>query len=96
MTSVSAQYTCPVCGYAALEEPTVDLMGEPTYAICPSCGTQFGADDLARSHVELRSDWIAAGAAWWTESKAMPSGWSASEQLAAAGLTAPTDGPRGG
>jgi len=94
---MSARHTCPVCGYASLDEPPADLMGEPTYAICPSCGTQFGADDLARSHAELRAEWIAGGAAWWSESKAKPSGWSASAQLTAAGLgAAPGESTAGG
>ena len=80
------RHTCPVCGYAGLEEPHTDMVGEPTYAICPSCGTQFGADDLAVSHEELRATWVAAGAAWWSESKAAPQGWDGKAQLAAAAL----------
>jgi hypothetical protein len=83
-----ARHTCPVCAYPDLDEPNTDVTGEPTYAICPCCGTQFGADDLVRSHDELRADWIAAGALWWSEVKAPPSGWNAAAQLAAAGITA--------
>lgn len=80
------RHTCPVCGFAELEEPHVDVMGEATFAICPSCGTQFGYDDATRSHDELRAAWIAEGAAWWSEAKPAPPGWSGPGQLAAAGL----------
>jgi len=83
----NARHTCPVCGFADLEEPHVDLMGEPTYAICPSCGTQFGADDLTVTHAELRVAWITAGAQWWSEVKAPPEGWNGRAQLLAAGFT---------
>lgn len=41
-------YRCPVCAYDALTTAPVDL------SICPSCGTQFGYDDVGRSHKELR------------------------------------------
>lgn len=79
-------HTCPVCGYAQLEEPAVDLVGEPTYSICPSCGTQFGYDDATRTHDDLRAEWLAGGALWWSEVKPAPSGWTGKAQLDAAGL----------
>jgi hypothetical protein len=85
--SLLAHHTCPVCGYPDLDEPIADATGEPTYAICPSCGTQFGADDLGRTHEELRAAWVADGMRWWSEAKPAPVGWSAAAQLAAAGLT---------
>jgi len=94
----AARHTCPVCGFAELDEPTVDLTGEPTYAICPCCGTQFGADDLTTSHAELRAAWIKDGARWWSEVKAAPQGWNALAQLAAAGhptTTPPSTVPSG-
>jgi hypothetical protein len=85
-------HLCPVCGYPELDEPHTDLIGEPTYAICPCCGTQFGADDLVLDHAALRRAWIADGAHWWSEAKAAPSGWSAAEQLAKAGLVERAEG----
>jgi predicted RNA-binding Zn-ribbon protein involved in translation (DUF1610 family) len=81
-----ASHTCPVCGYADLDEPHVDASGEHSFAICPSCGTQFGHDDATRTHEELRRLWVAEGARWWSEVKAPPEGWSGSAQLAKAGL----------
>jgi hypothetical protein len=88
------RHTCPVCAYADLDEPPTDLTGEPTYAICPCCGTQFGADDLTTSHADLRATWIADGARWWSEVKLAPDGWNGLAQLAAAGhTTAPTTAP---
>jgi hypothetical protein len=88
-----ARHTCPVCGYAELDEPATDVTGEPTYAICPCCGTQFGADDLTTSHAELRAAWIADGARWWSEVKAAPPSWDARAQLAAAGHPSPPAAP---
>ncbi|MEO6951600.1 MAG: hypothetical protein ABI321_07295 [Polyangia bacterium] len=79
-----ALHTCPVCGYPGLDEPHTDITGEPTYAICPSCGTQFGADDLATTHAELREAWRKSGASWWSEVKPAPCDWSAEQQLAKA------------
>jgi hypothetical protein len=78
-------YACPVCGFAGLTEPHVDVTGSPTYSICPCCGTQFGADDLEKSHEELRAEWIAQGAAWWSQKEPAPSGWDARKQLASFG-----------
>ena len=77
-------HTCPVCGYDRLPEPHVDAVGEPTYAICPACGTQFGADDLQKTYAELRAEWVKNGAQWWSETQRPPDDWSAEKQLAAA------------
>jgi hypothetical protein len=80
--------TCPVCGYANLDEPAwVD--GHPSEDICPSCGTQFGYDD-ARGHdaagrhvvhLELRANWVAGGCRWWS-SQPPPTDWNPQRQLA--------------
>jgi transcription elongation factor Elf1 len=87
-----AHWTCPVCGFAALVEPPLDPTGSPTYSICPCCGTQFGADDLAKPHDELRKEWIDAGAEWWSQNEPAPPKWDANEQLKAAGFA--DGGPR--
>jgi hypothetical protein len=79
-------YTCPVCGFPELTEPHVDPTGEPTYSICPCCGIQFGADDLEHTHAELRSTWLADGAAWWSQNQPQPEGWDARAQLKRAGF----------
>lgn len=68
-------YICPVCGYDRLDEPPAD------YSICSSCGTEFGYDDFALSHEELRKRWIANGAKWWSTYTSPPSGWSPFQQL---------------
>jgi len=67
-------YTCPVCGYPELEEPPEE------WAICPSCGTQFDFDTLARVP-ELRRYWIAQGAPWWSEDELRPVPWDPTRQL---------------
>lgn len=74
------KYTCPVCAYDGLEEP-------PAYfTICPSCGTEFGYQDLIRGHDELREAWIADGPVWRSAVIAAPPQWNGMEQLRRGGL----------
>ena len=82
-------YSCPVCGFAGLEEPHRDKYGEPSFEICPSCGTEFGYHDAKRSHDELREEWVRNGARWHGHHGAPP-GWDPIKQLTAAGLIAPS------
>ena len=89
---MSGAFVCPVCGFAGLTEPHVDPTGSPTYSICPCCGVQFGADDLDRTHEELRAEWMAEGALWWSQNQPAPKGWDARAQLERAGLFQAGDG----
>jgi hypothetical protein len=59
-------YTCPVCGFDSLEYPPED------FAICPSCGTEFGLDDANYTIEELRARWIKGGSQWWSISDSFP------------------------
>lgn len=61
---------CPVCGYRFLPEDALN------HGICPSCGTEFGYDDVGRSHEALRSEWLRAGGEWFDKSIGPPSNWS--------------------
>jgi hypothetical protein len=84
-------YTCPVCGFGELELPPED------HTICPSCGTQFGYDDVGHTHRELRNLWLRHGGRWFnTECPQFlkQRGWNAWDQLDAALL--PYDVPRVG
>ena len=56
------------------------------FAICPSCGTQFGYDDANRSYDELRQNWIDAGALWFSPTDPPANGWNGYRQLLRAGL----------
>ena len=87
-----ARFTCPVCGYPDLAEPHVDPTGSPTYSICPCCGVHFGADDVDKTHGELRKEWIAQGAPWWSANEHAPQGWDANKQLQAAAFAEKPDG----
>jgi hypothetical protein len=80
-------YSCPVCGYQHLVEPAYDEHGLPTFSICPSCGTEFGYDDSATRHSELRRRWIAKRMPWWSSSTPSPPGWDPIGQLKDAGFT---------
>ena len=71
-------YTCPVCGYRCLENPPED------HFMCPSCGTEFGYDDVGHSHTELRRLWIMLGANWFLPPE--PPGWNPWQQLTRAGF----------
>lgn len=88
--------TCPVCGYPDLDEPPRSASGGGSYEICPSCGFQFGVDDDDKgiSHEEWRARWKEKGLPWSSRGIAMPKGWSASTQLAAAAGAASASKPK--
>jgi hypothetical protein len=56
------------------------------YYICPSCGTEFGNDDTLFTYQELRSQWLANDARWFSRATPPPIGWNAYEQLMLAGF----------
>ena len=86
MADVKGQsYICPVCGYDGLEEPAYDVHGYSSFEICPCCGVEFGYDDATRSHEDLRAEWLANGARWWSK-RDKPIGWSPQKQLRDAGF----------
>jgi hypothetical protein len=70
-------FVCPVCGYPEMEAPP------EKYAICPSCGTEFGYSDAARSYAELRAFWRTNGMKWWAQWMPAPANWNPRRQLAA-------------
>jgi hypothetical protein len=84
--AVSDMYECPVCSYPCLRSrpyrlwpppaglelrpPYEDLLGTPSYEVCPQCGFEFGNDDnpgTARpmSFDEYRTEWEAEGRPWF-------------------------------
>jgi hypothetical protein len=71
-------YLCPVCGFEMREPPR-------DFAICPSCGTEFGYDDAKRSHLDLRLEWMRAGTPWFSTNTHPPFQWNAWAQLRNAG-----------
>ena len=71
----------------------MDPTGSPTYSICPCCGVHFGADDVDKTHVELRREWVTGGAQWWSQNEPAPPQWNAQQQLQAAGFEATGDAP---
>jgi hypothetical protein len=72
------RYTCPVCAFKDLEAPPRN------YEICPCCGTEFGNDDEARTHAQLRTLWIHNGARWFFREP--PPNWNPWYQLIAGDL----------
>jgi hypothetical protein len=74
-------YLCPVCGYGQMSDPPEN------YNICPSCGTEFGYDDLSKNHRQLRNYWLARGANWFSGATPPPDfDWNGFVQVALAGL----------
>ena len=70
-------------------------MEEPPerYAICPSCGTEFGNDDFVldpRSRpvrwAELRLQWLNARAPWFDDSTPRPQDWRPFDLMATPGV----------
>jgi hypothetical protein len=79
-------YECPVCRYVGLQvkpyetwpppstlvltPPYEDLLGKPSYEVCPRCGFEFGNDDnpgtaAPLSFEEYRHEWVAGGCQWF-------------------------------
>jgi hypothetical protein len=65
---------CTVCGYAMDDQPE-------DYNICPSCGTEFGVNDVNSTVEDLRELWLESGPAWWSPTDPVPPGWNPVEQL---------------
>jgi hypothetical protein len=65
---------CPVCGYAMDDRPE-------DYNICPSCGTEFGVNDVNSTIEDLRELWLDGGPAWWSPTDPIPSAWNPVGQL---------------
>jgi len=82
-------YSCPVCGYSQMTEAPND------YAICPSCGIQFGYDDVSKKYRRLRNEWLANGAIWFSPSTPPPGPfWNGFRQVIEAGLQYDVDPPK--
>ena len=81
-----AMFTCPVCGYdrltakpyemwpppdgLELSPPYENLLGRPSYEVCPRCGFEFGNDDNPgtappMSFESYHADWVARGQPWF-------------------------------
>jgi len=73
-------FTCPVCGYDRMPFPPED------HHICSCCGTEFGYEDIRRTHEELREEWLSRGAPWFSNAVRPPHGWDPIQQLQRAGL----------
>jgi hypothetical protein len=73
------KYRCPVCGYAMPFPPEDNN-------ICSSCGTEFGYDDARKSYYQLRQEWIAGGAPWFSSYAKRPLNWNPWLQMSDAHL----------
>jgi hypothetical protein len=87
------RYTCPVCGYPALDDPPRSAASGGSYEICPSCGFEFGVtdDDRGFSYEAWRARWVSLGMPWDSVGiEAPPNEWNPAQQLRR--LLSDTDG----
>lgn len=79
-----SRYSCPVCGYARLEEPP-QRDGVASHEICPSCGFEFGVTDgiEGKTYASWREQWVQAGMPWWATQagREPPKGWDPAAQV---------------
>jgi hypothetical protein len=52
------------------------------YNICPSCGTEFGNNDINASIEDLRASWLDSGPCWWSKFETPPVDWDPIWQVA--------------
>lgn len=89
-------FVCPVCEYDGLTAkpyeiwppppgvvllpPYADVLGSPSYEICPSCGFEFGNDDDPGTGAEpssfesYRDEWVRGGRKWFYAPTQPPNG----------------------
>lgn len=90
-------HVCPVCGFPGLKQLAWPNVGMPSFEICPSCGIQFGYDDMTRYveqrqeiHKAWRKRWMRAGMNWWSK-RQPPFNWNPVEQMRSAGIYSTLD-----
>ena len=73
---------CRVCGLDQSFPIWGTTGNDPSFAICPCCGVEFGYEDADReSCISIRQYWIEEkGGEWWNP-KEKPKGWSLDKQL---------------
>ncbi len=71
---------CRVCGYELDSPPWGEGGDEPTWDICPCCGTEFGYEDCTLESTRARREgWVSGGMRWFDRKK-KPMDWSFEEQ----------------
>lgn len=75
--------------------PNVQMLDRPmpSYEICPSCGFEFGFDDLSEgeTYESYRCKWIANGCRWWSQSRLQAADWDLRAQLRNVGINLSND-----
>ena len=73
-------YRCPICAYDMPFPPKDDN-------ICSCCGTEFGYDDVSKSHAQIAEEWIEKGAKWFSSYVHPPRNWNPWMQLIGGNLS---------
>jgi len=82
MSNGNSGNCCRICGLDQSFPIWGDSGSDPSYAICPCCGVEFGYEDIGKEGcIAFRAHWIEEKGAGWWEPKEKPLGWSLEEQL---------------
>jgi hypothetical protein len=76
MRSIKQFAPCPVCGF---------WLEVYDFNVCPSCGVEFGVDNISHTYGELRRVWVDNGAFWSSGVDKRPVDWNPWLQLILAG-----------
>ena len=77
------------------EPPYVTQLGEPSYDVCACCGFEYGFDDEPGAgegvtFTQYLAEWITDGCNWFGPGQP-PREWDLKAQLAAAGISWPSE-----
>lgn len=76
-------YLCRVCGFDNKNPPWGAKGQNPSHAICPCCGTEFGYDDATPAGIKSsRERWFNEGCEWFIDDL-KPARWNAATQMKA-------------
>lgn len=87
---------CPVCGYDFFSKFGFNPWNNnsPSDEMCPSCGIQFGYDDMAggdsgkrqKIYKDWREKWIIQNCQWYSKGMKEPVNWQPRKQLENIGI----------
>jgi transcription elongation factor Elf1 len=74
-------FLCKVCGHNYGDYTWGENGSDPSFNICPCCGTEFGYEDSnEKAIISQRKKWLDKGANWYFPEE-KPKDWNLDEQL---------------
>ncbi len=78
---MSLDLLCRICGLKQQNPPWGKKGDQPSFAICPCCGGEFGYDDATvEAVVTARKQWMSEGCEWFL-SELRPARWNVQTQM---------------